>query len=206
RVAAPVGTVPACGRGRSDHMSTTELTESPIGLRRWDEPEHLPLLAGLHVLVVDDDEDAREAVAGVLETCGAEVVAVGSAPAALALLRQARPDVIVSDIAMPGMDGHRLIRTIRTLGAAQGGTPPAAALTAYATPSDRTRALLAGFQVYLAKPFDPIALISRVPTRAAKTPATGAARGLVENGARRRVARPASGGRLRVAGVLARCS
>jgi CheY-like chemotaxis protein len=153
-------------------MSTTELTESPIGLRRWDEPEHLPLLAGLHVLVVDDDEDAREAVAGVLETCGAEVVAVGSAPAALALLREARPDVIVSDIAMPGMDGHRLIRTIRTLDAAQGGTTPAAALTAYATPSDRTRALLAGFQVYLAKPFDPIELITLVASLAAKTSAT----------------------------------
>ena len=153
-------------------MSTTDLIESPSGWTQWDEPEHLPLLAGLHVLVVDDDEDAREAVAGVLETCGAEVVAVASATAALALLREARPDVIVSDIAMPGMDGHKLLRTIRTLGAAHGGTTPAAALTAYATPSDRTKALLAGFQVYLAKPFDPIELITLVASLAAKTPAT----------------------------------
>src|SRR5437879_13688636 len=63
---------------------------------------------------------------------------------------------------MPAMDGHQLIRCIRTLDAERGGRTPAAALTAYATPADRTRALLAGFQVYLAKPFDPSGLVTRV--------------------------------------------
>src|SRR2546422_6869690 len=62
---------------------------------------------------------------------------------------------------MPAMDGHQLIRCIRTLDAERGGRTPAAALTAYATPADRTRALLAGFQVYLAKPFDPSELVTR---------------------------------------------
>jgi len=112
--------------------------------------------------LVDDDEDAREAVAAVLESCGAEVVAAAGAAGALESLQRARPDVIVSDISMPAMDGHQLIRCIRTLDAERGGKTPAAALTAYATSADRTRALLAGFQVYLAKPFDPSELVTLV--------------------------------------------
>src|SRR5207245_1028047 len=82
---------------------------------------------GVHVLVVDDDEDAREAVTAVLESCGAEVVGAAGAAVALESLRRARPDVIVSDIAMPAMDGHQLIRCIRTLDAERGGRTPAAA-------------------------------------------------------------------------------
>ena len=126
------------------------------------ELARVPLLDGVHVLVVDDDEDAREAVAAVLESCGAEVVAAAGAAGALESLQRARPDVIVSDISMPAMDGHQLIHCIRTLDAERGGKTPAAALTAYATSADRTRALLAGFQVYLAKPFDPSELVTLV--------------------------------------------
>ena len=135
-----------------------------------DELARLPLLDGVHVLVVDDDEDARGAVAAVLESCGAEVVAAAGAAGALESLRRARPDVIVCDIAMPAMDGHQLIRCIRTLDAERGGRTPAAALTAYATPADRTRALLAGFQVYLAKPFDPSELVTLVAHLAGRAP------------------------------------
>jgi CheY-like chemotaxis protein len=136
-----------------------------------NELVRLPLLDGLHVLVVDDDEDARGAVAAVLESCGAEVIGAAGAAGALESLRRERPDVIVSDIAMPVMDGHQLIRCIRTLDAERGGRTPAAALTAYATPADRTRALLAGFQVYLAKPFDPSELVTLVAHLAGRAPA-----------------------------------
>jgi len=135
-----------------------------------EEFARLPLLDGVHVLVVDDDQDAREAVAAVLESCGAAVVTAAGAAGALESLRSARPDVIVSDIAMRAMDGHQLIRCIRTLGPERGGRTPAAALTAYATPADRTRALLAGFQVYLAKPFDPPELVTLVAHLAGRAP------------------------------------
>src|SRR2546427_13242254 len=85
------------------------------------ESARLPLLDGVHVLVVDDDEDAREAVAAVLQSCGAEGVAAAGAAGALESLQRARPDVIVSDISMPAMDGHQLIRCLRTLHAERGG-------------------------------------------------------------------------------------
>src|SRR5437867_11497757 len=99
-----------------------------------DEIARLPLLDGVHVLVVDDDDDARGAVTAVLQSCGAEVIGAAGAAGALESLQRARPHVIVSDIAMPAMDAHQLIRCIRTLGAPRAGRPPAAALPAHATP------------------------------------------------------------------------
>src|SRR5437667_10962012 len=84
------------------------------------EIARLPLLDGVQVLVVDDDEDAREAVTAVLESCGAEVVGADGAADALESLRRARTDVIVSDTAMPAKDGHQLIRCTRTLDAERG--------------------------------------------------------------------------------------
>src|SRR5438094_822928 len=123
------------------------------------QPE--PALDGLRVLLVDDDADTRDAVAAVLGECGAEVMAFGCALDALAALRGEAPDVLVSDIAMPGMDGHALMRKIRSLGARRGNVP-AIALTAYASPADRTQALLAGYQVFLPKPFDPAELVTLV--------------------------------------------
>src|SRR2546422_6957184 len=94
-----------------------------------DEIARLPLLDGVHVLVVDDDEDAREAVTAVLESCGAEGVGAAGAAGGLEALRRARPHVIVSDIAVPAMDGDPLIRCIPTVGAEPGGggPPPRAA-------------------------------------------------------------------------------
>src|SRR2546422_6518010 len=89
-----------------------------------DEIARLPLLDGVHVLVVDDDEDAREAVTAVLESCGAEGVGAARAAGALEALRRARPDGIVSDIPMPAMGGHQLICCIPTLGAERGGRAP----------------------------------------------------------------------------------
>ena len=132
------------------------------------QPE--PALDGLRVLLVDDDADTRDAVAAVLAECGAEVMAFGCASDALAALSGAMPDVVVSDIAMPGMDGHALMRKIRGLGA-QRGNVPAIALTAFASPADRTQALLAGYQVFLAKPFDPTQLVTLVARLAGVLPA-----------------------------------
>ncbi len=145
---------------------TTEPAEMHDGSER---PGHLPLLDGVHVLVVEDDDEVREALIAVLEDCGAEVIAAPGGAAALSTLRHVQPDVLLSDIAMPGMDGHRLIRRIRALDPARGGSIPAAALTAYADPADRARALLGGFQVYLPKPFDPTELVTLVAHLAGRT-------------------------------------
>jgi CheY-like chemotaxis protein len=112
------------------------------------------LLAGVKVLVVDDEPDARELLKCVLVDAGAAVVTAGSAQEALGLVRSARPDVIVSDIGMPERDGYQLMRAVRGLPAAEGGKTPAIALTAFARSEDRTRALLAGYQVHVAKPIE----------------------------------------------------
>jgi hypothetical protein len=126
------------------------------------EAELLLALEGLRVLVVDDNADARAALTAVLRECGADVVPVDSASAALEALPRTLPDVMVSDIAMPGMDGRGLIHRVRALATSQGGAVPAVAITAYASPTDCTRTLLAGYQLYLAKPYDPTELIGLI--------------------------------------------
>jgi CheY-like chemotaxis protein len=115
-------------------------------------------LDGLRVLVVDDESDTRELLATVLTQLGAVVVTASSGEEALALLARERPDVLLSDIEMPGSDGYTLIRRVRSLPPEQGGRVPAAALTAYARAEDRLSALLAGFQVHMAKPVQPAEL------------------------------------------------
>ncbi len=119
-------------------------------------------LEGILVLVVDDEPDAREPVRRVLEAAGAEAMAVASAAEALNTIDQRRPDVIVSDIGMPGRDGYELVRSIRALSPGRGGLIPAIALTAYAAAEDRERALSAGFQKHLAKPVDSAVLITAI--------------------------------------------
>jgi PAS domain S-box-containing protein len=119
-------------------------------------------LEGVQVLLVEDEQDTRELIRTILEGCGARVTAVASAGAALAALERVKPDVLVSDIGMPGENGHELIKKIRALGPERGGKVPAVALTAYAGPKDRRRALLAGFQTHLAKPVEPDELLAVV--------------------------------------------
>ena len=104
------------------------------------------------ILVVDDEADAREVIATILERGGAEVLVAASAPEALAILKREEPDVLVADIEMPGEDGYSLIRKIRTLPRERGGHTPAVALTAYASASDRSRLLDAGFNQHVPKP------------------------------------------------------
>jgi PAS domain S-box-containing protein len=117
-------------------------------------------LKNLRILVVEDDPDTQELLKTVLQQHGAEVVTVGSAASAFEEIRRAKPDVIISDIAMAGENGYELIRKIRSLGPEAGGHIPAIALTAYARVADRRRALLAGFQTHLAKPIEPDDLLA----------------------------------------------
>ncbi|HEX6625458.1 MAG TPA: response regulator, partial [Pyrinomonadaceae bacterium] len=109
-------------------------------------------LEGIRVLVVDDEQDARKVISTVLTQSGAEVHAFESAAEALAEVEWWMPDVIMSDIGMPGEDGYALIKKLRDLPESRGGRIPAAALTAYARDEDRERALAAGFQKHIAKP------------------------------------------------------
>ena len=117
-------------------------------------------LKNLRILVVEDDPDTQELLKTVLQQHGAEVIAVESSASAMAELRRAKSDVIISDIAMVGENGYELMRKIRSLTPADGGHIPAIALTAYAGVADRRRALLAGFQTHLAKPVEPNDLLA----------------------------------------------
>ncbi|HXG55403.1 MAG TPA: ATP-binding protein, partial [Vicinamibacterales bacterium] len=110
-------------------------------------------LAGLRILAVDDDWDTCEIVSRLLTSRGAEVVVASSAAEALGALGRQPFDLLVSDIGMPHEDGYDLIRQVRLLPASQGGNIPAVAVTAYARPEDRQRALDAGFQTHIAKPY-----------------------------------------------------
>lgn len=112
------------------------------------------------ILVVDDDPDTRDLLQFMLEDNGATIAVASSAQEALSMFEQIAPDLIISDVGMPGMSGYDLIQHIRTL--PHGGTTPAIALTAYARDEDRDRALEAGFNDYLTKPVDPLELIDRV--------------------------------------------
>jgi CheY-like chemotaxis protein len=119
-------------------------------------------LSGLRVLVVDDEADMRELVGFVLEQHGAEVNAVPSALEALTALDQFHPDVLISDIGMPRMDGYMLMRQVRARSPEQGGRIPAIALTAYAGEFDQQQALSAGFQRHIAKPVEPDELVKAI--------------------------------------------
>jgi PAS domain S-box-containing protein len=128
-----------------------------------------PVLGNVRVLVVDDEPDACEILSVILEQCGAEVKAVNSAPEALEALQDWRPRVLLADIGMPGEDGYALLRRVRALPPEQGGTTPAAALTAFARTEDRVRALSAGFQIHVPKPVEPAELVAVVQNLARQT-------------------------------------
>ena len=132
-------------------------------------PDDCVEIAGVKVLVVDDEPDARALIKRLLDDCGAEVITAASAAEALDRVRTERPHVLVSDVGMPGEDGYSLIRRVRALGAEHGGNVPAVALTAYARSEDRTRSILAGFQMHVAKPIEASELIAVVATLAERS-------------------------------------
>jgi PAS domain S-box-containing protein len=139
----------------------------------WPMPrENQPLpdvsLADVHVLVVDDEVDARELVKRLLEMAGATVSMAGSASEAVERILAARPDVLICDLGMPAQDGFSLIRQLRVLEETQESVLPAVALTAYARSEDRTKAIRCGFQNHLAKPVEPAELLAVVSSLAGR--------------------------------------
>ena len=127
------------------------------------------LLEDLKVLVLDDEDDARDVVQRLLEDAGARVRTAANAADAMAILENRfEPDIIVSDIGMPDQDGYEFMQRVRRMAGAIAGVP-AAALTALARVEDRKRALMAGYQTHLAKPVDPAELVAMVASLAGRT-------------------------------------
>ena len=126
-------------------------------------------LSGVCALVVDDNVDARDLVQRVLTECGAKVFTAADAAEALRLVEEQTPDVLVSDIGMPEVDGFELLKRIRALGSVRGGGLPAIALTAFARSEDRTRALRAGFLVHVSKPVEAAELVATVASVVGRT-------------------------------------
>jgi len=125
-------------------------------------------IAGVKVLVVDDEPDARGFLKRLLEECSAVVIVASSAQEAVERVKTDRPDVIASDIGMPTEDGYSLIRRVRALSPQEGGETPALALTAYARAEDRVKAVTAGFQNHVSKPVEPAELIAMVASLAGR--------------------------------------
>jgi PAS domain S-box-containing protein len=159
-------------------LATARAESAPPGESREAQRERVssyfaglecpPELDGVRVLLVEDDADSRELLVMVLEHCRAEVVAAPGSEEALRALEGWRPDVIISDIEMPGEDGYTFIRRLRALPAGRGGDTPAAALTADARAEDRMRALVAGFQLHVPKPVEPAELVTVVASLAGR--------------------------------------
>jgi CheY-like chemotaxis protein len=147
-----------------DKASVLVTTEVVIPQSSYQPQE---LLSGLSVLVVDDDVDTLELIATALKSRQANVTAVSSAVDALTAIKANRPDVLISDIAMPDEDGYALIEKVRLLDHGEDQAIPAVAITAYAKEEDRERALSSGFQIYLPKPVELTELVS-VIARAAR--------------------------------------
>ena len=163
------GTVAASspGEGQGATFTVQLPLSSPVPVNRplhevAAAPSKRVDLTGLRLLVVDDEPDTREMLASTLEAHGAEVVQLADAEQTLHWLASNRADILVSDVAMPRMDGCALLREIRRSVPGATGMLPAVAVSAFARPEDRRRALDAGFQDYLTKPVEPEVLVARV--------------------------------------------
>jgi PAS domain S-box-containing protein len=173
------GTVRAesAGEGKGAEFIVS-LPLAPVSERKEQHPamsihadndrEHISL-SGIKVLVIDDEPDARELIKWILTQSKAAVVIAASATEGLEMLKTERPDVLISDIGMPGKDGYQFIREVRNLPAIEGGKTPAIALTAFAGSGDRTKALIAGYHMHLAKPIESDELIATIGSLKGRT-------------------------------------
>jgi CheY-like chemotaxis protein/nitrogen-specific signal transduction histidine kinase len=150
--------LPMTSAGVSDVVQDTatevESRELPSGFSQ--------VLDGLRIMVVDDEADTRDLVRTILSECGSDVNCCESAAEALVCFREWKPDLLVSDIGMPGEDGYDLIRKLRKMRSKKAKQIPAVALTAYATKEDKARALASGFQMHVSKPIEPEVLIMSI--------------------------------------------
>ena len=173
------GTVRAESKGEGEGASFTVSLPTLIALNAVEEKgrvhpvaeeimpvQDVPSLKNLRVLVVDDEAGSREIAAAILSQADADVRMAGSADEALAVLNQWQPDVLVADIGMPEVDGYEFIRKVRLRSPDNGGTIPAAALTAFARTQDRLRVLSEGYQMHVPKPIQPAELITVVASLA----------------------------------------
>jgi signal transduction histidine kinase/ActR/RegA family two-component response regulator len=154
-VQLPITTTHGAGRAAESPESKKQVVASS-GVP-FDCP---PALAGFRLLAVEDDQDARDLIVTILRQCQAEVKGVASAEEAMAALEEWQPDVLLSDIEMPGEDGYSLIRRVRSEDQKRVARIPAVALTAQARAEDRMRALSAGYDAHIAKPVEPAELIT----------------------------------------------
>lgn len=153
---------PGEGLGSTFTLCLPLLNTEPERRQTYNLQQLDPDLTGIRVLAVDDDPDARELLMVLLTQYGAEVVTVASAVDVLAVLPSRKPDILISDIGMPQVDGYSLIQQVRALPAEQGGEIPAIALTAYAREDDYQRALASGYQQHLTKPLELEQLIQAI--------------------------------------------
>jgi len=147
------------GHSQADQPPVRYLHQAVAGNLQTQLEEEL---AGVRVLVVDDEVDTRELLTVILRQSGAEVRAVSSTSQGIEVFKEWRPDVLVSDIGMPERDGYELIHELRALKPEQGRDTPAIALTAYARSEDRLKALRSGFQSHVAKPVEPAELVATI--------------------------------------------
>lgn len=153
-------------------VHTLDLTENRQhpSVERSGRSTRSPDLTGVTVMVVDDEPDACGLVRRIMEGAGAAVTTCGSGTECLASVGKLRPSVVIVDIGMSGMDGFTMMETLRTRGTDAGGFTPAVALTAFAGSEDRRQAMLAGFDIHVAKPVEPgelVAVVSRLSRRSA---------------------------------------
>ena len=155
--------IPLTGAESTERLPERKLeTETKPLARAAAAGQPQPRLQGVRVLAVEDDPDTLDMLKVVLADSGAEVMTAASASEALSTLDRWRPNALISDLAMPDQDGYDFIAQVRSRRPDQGGDIPAAALSAYATEEDRSRARAAGFQMHVAKPVDPDQLIDAV--------------------------------------------
>jgi CheY-like chemotaxis protein/anti-sigma regulatory factor (Ser/Thr protein kinase) len=154
KVSLPFVAVTSVGAVEEAAAAEMENNELPAGFSK--------LLDGLRILVVDDEADSRDLVTAILTRCGSEVKTCESAAEALKTFHDWKPDLLVSDIGMPNEDGYAFIQKLRKGKSKLATQIPAVALTAYATDDDRARALSAGFQMHVAKPIEPEALVRSI--------------------------------------------